>query len=66
MGINIVKKIDDKVLVNHVLISVSEKTGLDDFIPKLLTVCPSVKLFSTGGTYSHIKNILGGDRKSVV
>jgi phosphoribosylaminoimidazolecarboxamide formyltransferase / IMP cyclohydrolase len=60
MGINIVKKIDDKVMVNHVLISVSEKTGLDDFIPKLLTACPNVKLFSTGGTYSHIKNILGG------
>lgn len=59
MGINIVEKIDDMVLVNHVLISVSDKTGLDDFIPGLLTARPSVKIFSTGGTYSHIKNILG-------
>ncbi|MCU0598489.1 MAG: hypothetical protein MUE70_04420 [Desulfobacterales bacterium] len=59
MGINIVEKIDDMVSVNHVLISVSDKSGLDVFIPKLLKVCPNVKIYSTGGTYTHIRGILG-------
>jgi phosphoribosylaminoimidazolecarboxamide formyltransferase/IMP cyclohydrolase len=61
MGINIVEKIDDLVSVSHVLISVSDKTGLDDFVPKLVKTCPGVKIFSTGGTYNHIKHILGSE-----
>jgi phosphoribosylaminoimidazolecarboxamide formyltransferase / IMP cyclohydrolase len=59
MGINIVKKIDDMVPVNHALISVSDKSGMEDFIPGLVSACPNVKIFSTGGTYNHIKDILG-------
>jgi phosphoribosylaminoimidazolecarboxamide formyltransferase/IMP cyclohydrolase len=64
MGINIVEKIDDMVLVKHVLISVSDKTGLDNFIPKLLKACPTVTILSTGGTYTHIKDILGDKASS--
>jgi phosphoribosylaminoimidazolecarboxamide formyltransferase/IMP cyclohydrolase len=59
MGINIVEKIDDMVLVRHVLVSVSDKKGLDNFIPNLLKSCPTVTILSTGGTYNHIKDILG-------
>ncbi len=59
MGINIVEKIDDMVMLNHVLISVSDKSGLDAFVPKLIKTNPKVKIFSTGGTYTYILDILG-------
>jgi phosphoribosylaminoimidazolecarboxamide formyltransferase / IMP cyclohydrolase len=61
MGINTVEKIDDMVAVNHALISVSNKSGLDEFIPRLLTACPNIKIFSTGGTHNYIKEILGSE-----
>jgi len=38
MSINIVERIDDRVKVNNVLISVSDKKGLDAFIPQLVTI----------------------------
>ena len=56
---NIVNKIDDAVKINTVLISVSDKTGLDTFIPGLVKQNPQIKILSTGGTYSKIKEILG-------
>lgn len=59
MSINIVEKIDNLVKVNHVLISVSDKSGLDKFIPGLLEINPAVRIFSTGGTFGRIKEILG-------
>jgi hypothetical protein len=36
MTINVVEKIDDLIRVKHILVSVSDKQGLDDFIPELL------------------------------
>ena len=59
MSINVVDKIDDLVRVKHVLASVSDKNGLETFIPELLKINPSVKIFSTGGTFGRIKEILG-------
>lgn len=59
MSINVVEKIDGLVKVRHVLISVSDKSGLESFIPRLMRICPEVKLFSTGGTYGRLKEILG-------
>ena len=59
MSINVVEKIDDFVKVRHVLASVSDKSGLESFIPKLLELNPEVKIFSTGGTFGRIKEILG-------
>lgn len=58
MSINVVEKIDDFVGVRHVLISVSDKNGLDTFIPALLEINPDIKFFSTGGTFGRIKEIL--------
>jgi phosphoribosylaminoimidazolecarboxamide formyltransferase/IMP cyclohydrolase len=60
MSINIVDKIDDVVKVKHVLVSVSDKTGLDMLIPRLIEINPEVKIFSTGGTFQKIADILGG------
>lgn len=59
MSINTVSKIDDLVAVNNVLVSVSDKSGLDRFIPKLIDINPRVKILSTGGSFTHIANILG-------
>jgi len=64
MSINVVDKIDDLIRVKHILVSVSDKQGLDDFIPELLKINPGIKIFSTGGTYGKIKDILGADAAS--
>jgi len=59
MSLNIVTEIDDRVAVRNVLMSVSDKTGLETFVPALVKTCPGVKIYSTGGTYSKVKEILG-------
>jgi phosphoribosylaminoimidazolecarboxamide formyltransferase/IMP cyclohydrolase len=59
MSINTVERIDDRVPVRHVLVSVSDKSGLDTFIPALLKTCPGLRVFSTGGTFGRISDILG-------
>jgi len=59
MGINIVEKIDDKVKVGHVLVSVSDKSGLDAFIPEMIELNPDIRFFSTGGTFVRLREILG-------
>ena len=64
MSINVVEKIDDLVRVKHVLASVFDKSGLEEFIPELLRINPEIKFFSTGGTYTKIKEILGGAAES--
>jgi phosphoribosylaminoimidazolecarboxamide formyltransferase/IMP cyclohydrolase len=59
MALNIVSKIDNRVAVKSVLMSVSDKTGLETFVPALVKACPGVKIYSTGGTYTKVKEILG-------
>jgi phosphoribosylaminoimidazolecarboxamide formyltransferase/IMP cyclohydrolase len=59
MTMNIVEKIDDKVRVNHALISVSDKHGLESFVPRLLALNPQLRIFSTGGTFARLREILG-------
>ncbi|MBQ7187903.1 MAG: hypothetical protein IJR99_00655 [Kiritimatiellae bacterium] len=59
MALNIVNEIDGAVAIRRVLISVSDKTGLDTFVPALVKACPKVTIYSTGGTYTAIANILG-------
>jgi phosphoribosylaminoimidazolecarboxamide formyltransferase/IMP cyclohydrolase len=59
MTINIVSQIDDRVRVRRALISVSDKTGLDLFVPQLLEACPGLTILSTGGTFARLNDILG-------
>jgi phosphoribosylaminoimidazolecarboxamide formyltransferase/IMP cyclohydrolase len=59
MTLNIVDKIDPWVTVRHVLMSVSDKSGLDEFVPALMDVNPDIRIFSTGGTYAKLQEILG-------
>jgi len=64
MSMNVVEKIDDLVMVRHVLASVFDKTGLEEFMPELLKINPEIKIFSTGGTYAKLKEILGEEAES--
>ena len=68
MALNLVRDIDGRVTVRHVLMSVSDKSGLDSFVPGLVAACPDVKLYSTGGTYTALQQLLGPElaRKHLV
>jgi phosphoribosylaminoimidazolecarboxamide formyltransferase/IMP cyclohydrolase len=59
MSINVVERVDDLVKVRNILVSVSDKSGLDGFIPQLVQINPQIQIFSTGGTYGRISEILG-------
>ena len=61
MSLNIVTEIDNRIAVRNVLMSVSDKTGLETFVPALVKACPGVKIYSTGGTYAKVKEILGAE-----
>ena len=56
-----VSEVSDRVPIRNVLISVSDKSGLDTFVTALVQVLPNCKIYSTGGTFSHIEKILGAD-----
>jgi phosphoribosylaminoimidazolecarboxamide formyltransferase/IMP cyclohydrolase len=59
MAMNVVEKIDDRIHVKHALISVSDKSGLETFVPRLLSINPDMRIFSTGGTFARLREILG-------
>jgi len=59
MAINFVEQIDEAVAIQHVLVSVSDKAGLEAFIPGLLQINPCLKLYSTGGTFQALQKCLG-------
>lgn len=59
MAIHFVQQADDFVKINTVLVSVSDKSGLEGFIPRLVGLCPDIRILSTGGTFNSIRDILG-------
>jgi len=61
MAVNFVERIDDGVTVRNVLASVSDKAGLDKLVPALVAINPGVRIYSTGGTYAAIKDMLGAN-----
>ena len=61
MALNIVTDIDNRVQVRNVLMSVSDKTGLESFVPALVKACPGVRIYSTGGTFKKVQEILGAE-----
>ena len=66
MALNIVHEIDDRVAVRHVLVSVSDKAGLDQLIPGLIAACPEVRIYSTGGTFTAIQKMLGTGSRNLI
>ncbi|MDT8378237.1 MAG: hypothetical protein RQ739_05040 [Desulfotignum sp.] len=59
MAKNVVEKVDDQVKINTVLVSVSDKNGLETLIPGMVAVNPELVILSTGGTFGRIREILG-------
>jgi phosphoribosylaminoimidazolecarboxamide formyltransferase / IMP cyclohydrolase len=59
MALNIVNEVDGAVAVRHVIVSVSDKRGLDMLIPGLTEINPEVKIYSTGGSHQAIADLLG-------
>ena len=59
MAGNIVTDIDNLVPVSNVLVSVSNKAGLEKFVPELVKINGAIHFYSTGGTYTSLEKILG-------
>lgn len=59
MSFNSVSKIDDRIFLHNVIISVYEKSGLDELVVALLRYCPGVRFYSTGGSYELLAKTLG-------
>ncbi len=59
MAINRVGTIDDRVSGRTVLVSVSDKSGLEPLAAGLLAAPSAPFLLSTGGTYDALRKILG-------
>ena len=57
--VNFVDRCDDSVPIERVLVSVSDKTGLEVLVPGLIEINPKIHFYSTGGTYNRIAQILG-------
>lgn len=51
--------VTDEIPVQNILLSVSDKNGLDDLARALVEANDGVRFFSTGGTYNALKDILG-------
>ena len=58
--INRVTEIDNLVEIEHALVSVSDKALLETLVPGLRAVNPKLRIYSTGGTYERIAELLGG------
>ena len=59
MALNVVQTIDDAVKIEQVLVSVSDKAGLADIVAPLIAINPKVMIYSTGGTWQALRDILG-------
>ncbi len=53
-----VEKIDDLVPLRTAIVSVMDKTKLEILIPGLIEVNPYILIFTTGGTFTRIKEIV--------
>ena len=58
--VNIVRKIDDRVRIGRILVSVSDRSGLDLLVPGLLEVNPDLEIFATSGTFAALTEIVRG------
>ena len=54
-----IHQVIDMIKPEHVLVSVFDKSGLEDLVKGILGVNPAAKFYSTGGTGKKIAEILG-------
>ncbi|HNT75796.1 MAG TPA: hypothetical protein PKH77_12345, partial [Anaerolineae bacterium] len=63
--VNIVNQIDNWVKIQRVLVSVSDKAGLETLIPGLAEINPDIHFYSTGGTHKALADILGPEKAAL-
>ena len=66
MPIEKVRKIDDLVRVRRALVSVSDKSKLEDLVPELIRLSPDIEFYSTGRTYAAIEGIVGASSNRLI
>ncbi len=59
MSLNLVSTIDDRVRIQNVIVSVSDKEGLDVLVEGLLKANPACAFYATGGTHTVLASLLG-------
>ncbi len=59
MNLNYVSQAENLVKVRNVLLSVADKSGLEEFVAGLVRAVPEITFYSTGGTYAALEKILG-------
>ncbi len=60
------KKIQDLVPVRNAFISLSNKTASEKLADELYNVCPGLTIFSSGGTYAHLKKNFNPDTEKML
>lgn len=55
---------DDAIPIRNAIISVYDKSGLDELVAGLFEVSPDLRIYSTGGTHDAIRQMLTGGRKA--
>lgn len=66
MPFNHVSRIDDLVTVRHAIVSVYDKSGLAELARGLVEACHGIRIYSTGGTLSALRTILGPGAEAVL
>jgi phosphoribosylaminoimidazolecarboxamide formyltransferase/IMP cyclohydrolase len=61
---NVVHEVPDLVPIRNVLVSVWDKSKLENVIMGIRKYCPDVVFYSTGGTYKALTEILGDSAKA--
>ncbi len=59
MALNTVTEVSNRVLIRNVLVSVSDKRDLEGLVTGVLKYCPGARLYSTGGTFRVLRDLLG-------
>jgi len=57
MAVNIVERIDNTVKIMNILVSVSDKQGIEAFVSEIAKINPDIAIYSTGGTYSALEKV---------
>ncbi len=60
MDLNYVEKVPGRVKVERALVSLADKSGLEELAEGLVRINPDMEFLSTGGTYRRLEEILGG------
>ncbi len=50
MAFKSVSRVDDQVFVRNVIVSVWDKSGLDEFVVDILRLWPGIRFYATGGS----------------